>query len=77
MLVIDHCKELQVNILKTVLNISLSCLKLITSPPFICDLIQESTSLYHTRSHFSITETENESIAEEKNVMSIPKANLR
>ena len=44
------------------------------SPPFICDLIQEPTSRYHTRSHFTITETENGSIAEEKNVMSIPKA---
>ena len=44
------------------------------SPPYICDLIQESTSRYHTRSHFTIAETENGSIAEEKNVMSIPKA---
>ena len=45
------------------------------SPPFICDLIQESTCRYHTRSHFTITETENGTITEEKNVMSIPKAN--
>ena len=45
------------------------------SPPFICDLIQESTCRYHTRSHFTITETENGTITKEKNVMSIPKAN--
>ena len=42
------------------------------SPPFICDLIQESTFRYHTWSHFTIPETENGSITEEKNVMSIP-----
>ena len=43
--------------------------------PFICNLIQESTCQYHKRSHFTITETENGTTTEEKNVTSIPKAN--
>ena len=34
---------------------------------------QEDTCRYHTRSHFTITETENGSIAKEKNVLSLPK----
>ena len=42
------------------------------SPPFICDLIQESTSKYNTRSHCSITESENEVKTEKKNVMFVP-----
>ena len=42
------------------------------SPPFICDLIQESTSKYNTRSHFSITESENEIKTEKKNVIFVP-----
>ena len=43
------------------------------SPPFICDLIQESTSKYNTRSHCSITESENEVKTEKKNVMFVHK----
>ena len=43
------------------------------SPPFICDLIQESTSKFNTRSHSIVTESENGQIVEEKKVMSVPK----
>ena len=45
------------------------------APPFICDLIQESTSRYNTRSHTIVTECENGQTNEDKNIMSVPKVN--
>ena len=45
------------------------------APPFICDLIQESTSRYNTRSHTIVTECENGKTVEDKNIMSVPKVN--
>ena len=45
------------------------------SPPFICDLVQESDFNYHTRSHFSITESDSIQTVKEKNIVSIPKVN--
>ena len=45
------------------------------APPFICDLIQESTSRYNTRSHTIVTECENGQTVEDKNIMSVPKVN--
>ena len=36
---------------------------------------KNSGYMYHTRSHFAITQNENGRITEEKNAMSIPKAN--
>ena len=45
------------------------------SPPFICNLIQDSTFNYHTRSHFIVSESDNQQTVKEKNVVSIPKVN--
>ena len=45
------------------------------SPPFICDLVQESNFNYHTRSHFSITDSDKIQTVKEKNIVSIPKVN--
>ena len=36
------------------------------SPPFTCDLVNESNVPHHTRSHYNITETEDGNQVEKK-----------